>query len=153
MSYLRQRKIFDIFKKSELSVDTDSISVSIKKTVISLKAMDKFIQSLANNSQPMISSVGETTITLIMPELFLSNAKSCFGKSIININKKVGTIFINFPREVNKTPGIVTYISSLFADKNVTIFDLIISYTDFAIIVGEEEAYKMASHLKKVFGG
>ncbi|MDD5417710.1 MAG: hypothetical protein PHW96_02365 [Candidatus Nanoarchaeia archaeon] len=152
MSYLRQRKIFEIFAKSELSVDTDSVIISVNKNINSIKSMDRFIQKIENPSQVIVSSMGEHTLTLIIPELLVETAKSEFGKEVIDIDKNVGTIFIKCPRDVSKTPGVITYVSSLFADKNVTIYEMILSYTDFAIVVNEKHAYKMASYIKKVFG-
>jgi hypothetical protein len=91
-------------------------------------------------------------MTILLHEKFLENAKSVFLNNIQSINTKVGAIFLKCSKEVNTTPGVTAFISSLFADKNLAMYELIATYTDYVIIVDEKEAYKMASYIQKILG-
>lgn len=152
MNYLKQKKIMDILSYSEISVNTDVFWISLKKEENTLKEFNELLNSLNNRSDILVSSMGDTTISILVPEVIAKKTESKFRKEIIKSYDKVGVIFITCTKDVNKVPGIVTYISSIFADKNITIYDMVASYTDFVILVDEKEAYKAAGHLKRMFG-
>jgi hypothetical protein len=146
----KDESILKILKSLELSVDTDIVCVSVSKNITSMKAFKELVSHLSDPTDVLISSVGKTAITILLHEKFLQKAKSIFGKDIQDINIKVGAIFLKCPAEVNITPGITAFISSLFADKNITIYELIVTYTDYVIVVNEKEAYKMASFIQRI---
>lgn len=152
MVYLKQRKILDILRTAEISVDTDVIWVSFKKTENSLHIFESFLSKLENKNEVHISSMGETTVSILIPETLKKKAEEAFGSEIVDLDNRVGAIFIQCSKEVNKVAGVITYVSSMFTDKNVLIYDIIATYSDIAVIVSEEDAYKIAGHIKKVFG-
>lgn len=145
-------KIIKILKESAISAYTDMICISVAKNLNSVEAFKNFIKNLNDPNDAIVSSMGKTTITILLHEKFLEKAKFFFSKEIQDINVKVGIIFMKCPKDVNTTPGITAYISSLFADKNVLIYELISSYTDYVIVINEKDTYMMASHLKKILG-
>lgn len=150
-SIFNSEKIHELLKNSSLEAYTDLVCISIFKNINSIKYFKKIIERLQNKEDIMVSSMGNKTITIILHEKLLNLVKQIFGKEIQDINNKVGAIFIKYPKEVSNTPGITTYISSLFANKNISIYELISNYNDDIIIIGEKETYKMATYLKKIF--
>jgi aspartokinase len=147
-----QEKIISILKECNISAYTDIASISLKKSSILAEKLKNFMLLIDFSNDAIVSSMGKTTITLILPEKLMDNAKNYFSNEIVDLNMKAGAIFMKCPKEVNSTPGVTTFISSMFSDKNVSIYDLIASYTDYVIVINEKETYKMASYIKKVLG-
>jgi len=148
--YLKNSKIIKILKESAFSAHTDIVCISVSKTLNSAKRFKDFVEELEDSNDAIVSSMGKTTITILLHERFLEKAKNFFSKEILDINVKVGAIFMKCPKEVNLTPGVTALISSLFADKNVTLYELISTYTDYVIVINEKDTYKMASYIKSI---
>ncbi|MDD5499937.1 MAG: hypothetical protein PHT91_03645, partial [Candidatus Nanoarchaeia archaeon] len=150
--YLKNGKVIELLKNSALSAHTDIVCISLYKNLDSANKFIEFIKDLKDKNDAIVSSMGKTTITLILHEKFLNQAKNFFSSQIQDINDKSGAIFVKCPKEANSTPGVIAYVSSLFSDENIPIYELISSYTDYVIILDEKHTYKMAAHLKKEFG-
>ncbi|MDD4354057.1 MAG: hypothetical protein PHN56_06405, partial [Candidatus Nanoarchaeia archaeon] len=139
--YSKYGKILELLKSSAFSAHTDIVCITVSKNLNSVEHFRNFVDSLIDSNDAMVSSMGKTTITILFHERFLEQAKNFFGKEILNINIKVGAIYIKCPKEVNNTPGITAFISSLFSDKNIAIIEMIASYTDYTIVVNEKDTY------------
>ncbi|PIU88940.1 hypothetical protein COX58_00325 [archaeon CG_4_10_14_0_2_um_filter_Archaea_38_6] len=145
-------KIIKILKDSAINAYTDVVCLSVAKNINSIALFKKFVSEIENPNDVIINSLGKTTITMLLHEKLLEKAKNVFSKEIRDINVKTGAIFLKCRKEVNTTPGITAYLSSLFADKNVAIYEMISTYTDYVIVINEKETFRMASYIKKSLG-
>ena len=63
-------------------------------------------------------------------------------EDLIVVNKKVGMIEINYPLELEKTPGVFNIISSELAQNNISIIDAVISSNEHIILIHEDDLIK-----------
>lgn len=147
-----KEKILNILKKSEISAYTDVACVSILKTLESVKAFEKLLEELSKSNDAIVSSIGKKTITILLPQEHLNVAKSILNEYLQDIDDKAGVIFLKCSKEVNITPGITAFISQIFNEKKILIYELISTYTDYIIIINEDKTFFMADYLKKYLG-
>lgn len=144
-------KIKTILKDSIISAYTDVVCISLKKNPESNELYDEFIRT-EGVGYAITGSLGKKTITILINEKILDKARKAFKNNVMEVNEKTGAIFLKCPKEVNSTPGVTAYISSLFSEQNVSILEMISTYTDYAIILDEEDTFKMAAVLKEEIG-
>ena len=150
--YLQQKKIFDVFRQSELSVATDMVVATVKRNRESIVQAQRIADYLISKNELYYCSYGRRYLAIVASESDKDLLKRAFGKDIVNISDKVGMIIIQSPYEVNQVPGIIAYIGSIFSSRNVNIIEFFTANDDTLILIDEKDAYKMADVLKKIFG-
>ncbi len=147
-----KNKIIEILKKTGISAYTDVACISMNKNIESLKLFNSFLEKNNSPDDVIISSIGKSTLTFLVPQKSINDIKNFFGNVLLDIEEKSGAIFLKCAKEVNSTPGITAFISHLFFEKKVNIYNLMSTFTDYAIILPEKDTYMMADYLKKTFG-
>ncbi len=148
----KKKKILETLSKTGISAYTDVACISMNKTIEALKLFNSFLDKNSNPDDVIISSVGKSTLTFLVPQKSINLIKGFFGNALLEIEEKSGAIFLKCVKEVNSTPGITAFISHLFLEKKVNIYNLMSTFTDYVIILPEKDTYMMADYLKKTFG-
>lgn len=148
----KKRKMLEILGKTGISAYTDVACISMNKTIESIKLFNSFLEKRSNSDDVIISSVGKSTLTFLVAQKSINEIKNFFGNALLDIEEKSGAIFLKCEKEVNSTPGITAFISHLFLEKKVNIYNIMSTFTDYVIILPEKDTYMMADYLKKTFG-
>ena len=83
---------------------------------------------------------GSQAMTLVFDRKNFDKLKSMFSHSaILEENKKVGMIEIEYPRILKKTPGVFSIIYNELAENNISIIDALISPNEHILVVEEEK--------------
>jgi hypothetical protein len=86
---------------------------------------------------------GSNALTIVIDQKNLEKLKSIFPKELIlEENKNVGLIEINYPRILKKTPGVFSAIYNELAENNISIIDALISSNEHILIVEETKILK-----------
>lgn len=67
----------------------------------------------------------------------------------IEVNRNLVALVLTSPKEIERIPGVVAFISQLLSSHNVNIREFISSYTDTVIVLNQEDALKAFSLLQK----
>ncbi|MEM1538809.1 MAG: ACT domain-containing protein [Candidatus Bathyarchaeia archaeon] len=80
--------------------------------------------------------------------------KNSLGKlnGILQIHKDCVMIVIHSPVELEATPGVVAFLTSLLAEQNINIVEFISCWTDTIIVVEKKDSLKTYEILSKVVG-
>jgi len=91
-----------------------------------------------------------SSITLVMDEAWLEETKGLLGNAVIDSERGLSEIMIRSPREIESTPGVVSFFYSALASKGINIVETLSCYTDTIFLVKDEDlfpAYKVLNDL------
>jgi aspartokinase len=91
---------------------------------------------------------GSQALTIVFDRKNFEKIKTIFPKSVIlEENKKVGMIEIDYPRILKKTPGVFSVIYNELAENNISIIDALISSNEHILVIDEEKLLTAFEHI------
>ena len=128
----REEKVLQVLKRSGIAVyDRKSVIITAKeiaiKSVMKVDLPDKFVYLLDRADLP------ERLSTLIKHE-------NCT------------MIVVNSPEELEATPGVVAFLTTLLAEQNVNIVEFISCWTETIIVVEKKDSLKAYETLTNLVG-
>jgi len=135
--YLK-KKIIEILKKSELEIKNRIAVVIIDKKIYmeNLIEIEKKIRRMADT---FYAIEGTKVFTLILSEKYVDELKSVFEKNILKISKNLAMITIKSPKDLENTPGVISYISSIFSERGINIVETLSCWTDTIYVISEDD--------------
>ncbi|PIU88939.1 hypothetical protein COS64_02105 [archaeon CG06_land_8_20_14_3_00_37_11] len=146
--FLREQKVRKILKTSEIGATTDLILFNIKRNSSSIAAYDNLKVEMIKTSNHIRGAAGERYITILVNETFYDYILNIFRDNIISVQKKVACILLDCSNTDNVS-GIITYITSLLAEKNINMHGFFTSQDDMTLIIDESKAFEYVDELKK----
>ena len=135
---IREEKILDILKRSELEIKNKIVVVIVDKKIYmeKLLEMEKKTRKTADS---FYAIEGTKVFTIILSEKYLDDFKKLFGRNILKTSKNLTMITIKSPTDMENTPGVIAYITSLFSEHGINIVETMSCWTDTIFIVTEQD--------------
>ncbi len=138
------KSVYNLLKQARINTRTKMASILLKRTdevKTKLGRPDKIIDYQSHEIIRVIE--GKEALTLIFDRKNFEKIISTFPKkAILRTHKEVGMLEIDYPLELEKTPGVFNIISSELAQNNISIIDAVISSNEHIIIVEENNLLK-----------
>jgi predicted regulator of amino acid metabolism with ACT domain len=90
-------------------------------------------------ADPFYAIEGTKVFTIILSEKYLDDFKKLFGRNILKTSKNLTMITIKSPTDMENTPGVIAYITSLFSEHGINIVETMSCWTDTIFIVTEQD--------------
>ena len=146
--------IHSVLKQARVAVRTKMSSLLLKRTDFvktKLGRPDKLMDFQGHDVIRVLE--GSQALTIVIDQKNLEKIKSTFPKDLIlEENKKVGMVEINYPRILKKTPGVFSIIYNELAENNISIIDALISSNEHILIIEEEKLLKAFELIQKLCG-
>ena len=144
---IRQEKIIQILKESELEIKNKIIVAIIQKNIIP-EGLLEIEKKIKKQGDTVYAIEGTKTYKLITSEKYLEDVQNKFKNKIINITEDQAMIIMKNPRGVEETTGFVAYIYSLFGEHGVNILETMSCWTDTIFIISEDDIPTVMKFLK-----
>lgn len=140
-------KILKLLKKTELEIKNKIVVVIINKRIYeeNLFAIEKKIRG---NSDAFYAIEGVNVFTIIASEKYLGELNKLFKKNIINISKNLAMVVLKSPESLENTPGVVSYLYSLFGERGINIIETMSCWTDTIFVISEKDIPSVMNFLK-----
>ena len=69
-------------------------------------------------------------------------------KNILKISKNLAMITIKSPKDLENTPGVISYISSIFSERGINIVETLSCWTDTIYVISEDDISTVMNFLK-----
>jgi len=135
---IREKKILDILKRSELEIKNKIVVVIIGKNIYMEKLLE-MEKKTRKTADPFYAIEGTKVFTIILSEKYLDDFKKLFGRNILKTSKNLTMITIKSPTDMENTPGVIAYITSLFSEHGINIVETMSCWTDTIFIVTEQD--------------
>jgi aspartokinase len=132
MKRKREEKVLQILKESNISLQ-DGMNVIISKRPLKVKS--KFIVSLNDKNVYVVDKLEEIS-----------------KDDILSLHKNCGIVVINSPPEIEETPGVVAYLTSILAENNINVIEFISCYTYTILVVDRKDILRTYETLSKIIG-
>lgn len=142
-----EEKILNILKKSELEIKNKIIVAIIDKK----SHMSNFIEmekKIRGTADTFYAIEGTKVFTLIISEKYLEDLKNVFDHNILKISQNLVMITIKSPKELESTPGVLSYIYSIFGEHGINIVETMSCWTDTIFLISEEHIPTVIKFLK-----
>ena len=142
-----EKKILDILKNSELEIKNKIIVTVINRKNYT-NTLNEIEKKTRQNEDSFYAIEGTKVFTIITSEKYLQDLKNLFNKNIKKISKNLVLITLKHPTDMETTPGVVSYLYSIFAEHGINIVETMSCWTDTIFIISEEDIPKIMKHLK-----
>ena len=131
-------KILNILKRSELEIKNKIVVAIIDKKIYmgNLIEIEKKIRKTAD---VFYAIEGTKVFTLILSEKYLEELEKLFGNNILKISKKLAMITIKSPKDLEDTPGVISFVSSIFSEHGINIIETMSCWTDTIFVISEND--------------
>ena len=140
-------KIIEILTNSELEIKNKIVVAIINKNNYIEKLID-IEKKIRGTTDVFYAIEGTKVFTVIISEKYLDDIQSIFNKNIIKITKELAMITIKSSKDMENTPGVVAYISSLFSEHGINIVETMSCWTDTIFVVLEEDIPTVMNFLR-----
>ena len=144
---VREEKILDILKGSELEIKNKIIVVILQKNLNQEKLID-LEKKIKKQGDIIYSIEGTKTYTIITSEKYLKYLQEKLKSSIIKISKNQAMIIMKNPEGIEETTGVTSYLYSRFGEYGVNILETMSCWTDTIMIISEEDIATVMKFLK-----
>jgi len=146
-SKIREEKILEILRQSELEIK-NKIIVAIIKKEINPEEFFKFEKRIKKQGDLFYLIEGTKTYTLISSEKYLEGIKDGFSNKIVKISKDQVMIIMKNPKGIEETTGFTAYLYSRFGEYGVNILETMSCWTDTIFVISENDISKAIKFLK-----
>ena len=144
--------IHSVLKQARVAIRTKMSSLLLKRTDLvktKLGRPDKLMDFQGHDIIRVLE--GSQALTIVIDQKNFEKIKSTFPKDLIlEENKKVGMVEINYPRILKKTPGVFSIIYNELAENDISIIDALISSNEHILIIEEDKLLKAFELIQKL---
>lgn len=144
---VREEKIIDILKQSELEIK-NKIIVAIINKIIPADSITEFEKRIKKNTDTVYIIEGTKTYTIITSEKYLKDIEKRFENKIIKITTDQAMIIMKNPKYIEETTGFTAYLYSRFGEHGVNILETMSCWTDTILVIAEKDIATVMKFLK-----
>ncbi len=142
--FVEEKEISKLLAMSEIEIK-NKIVVFIVHKMISFDYIEKMQTQIKRESGFSYVLEGSDNYTIITQEKF-SKLIEKYSKPI-KINKNMVLINIKSPKEIETIPGVIAYLTSLFAENGVNISEFLSCWTDTIFVIHPKDLNKSINFL------
>ena len=141
-----EQKIKTLLSKSEISIK-NKISVLILGKSIDLDYIIEFQKNVKKENGTTYVLEGTDNYTIITQETYAQKLHNKFESNIIKFHKDLAIINFKSPEEIEKITGVVSYLTSLFAENGVNILEFLSCWRDTFFVIDKKDVNKTIGFL------
>jgi aspartokinase len=142
-----EKTITKLLAKSNLEIKNKVCSVVLADNV-PFSYLVKLIEEINKMDEPGHLIQGSRTFTLITSQSFLEKIEKMFKGNIVSKKKNLVQVVLRSTPELESTPGAISYIYGLFAERGINIIETMSSWTETLIVIDEKDLAKAMEVLK-----
>ncbi len=131
-------QVLSILRQSKVEVKNKIIVLVLEKNIHMPNLIE--IEKNAKKQNEIFHIIeGVSAITVITSEDLIGSLKSAFKNKIVKENKNLAEITLKSPKDIETTPGLISYLYSLLGENNINIFETMSCWTDTIFVVEEKD--------------
>jgi hypothetical protein len=143
----QEKKITKLLSDSEIEIKNKIIVLILKKS-IDFNSIEKIQNQIKKESGSFYILEGSDNYTIITQEKYILLLEKNTKNEIIKLNKNMILINIKSSKEIETIPGVISFLTSLFAENGVNIYEFLSCWTDTIFIIDSKDLNKSINFLK-----
>jgi len=145
--FSQEKNISKLLSDSEIEIKNKIIVFILEKSV-NFDTIENIQSQIKKESGFSYILEGSDNYTIITQEKYAQIIEKSMKNKIIKINKQMVLINIKSPKEIETIPGVVSYLTSLFAENGVNLYEFLSCWTDTIFIIDSKDLNKSINFLK-----
>jgi len=142
-----EKQIKAIFAESEVAV-RNKIAVLILEKNLNFDVVDSIQKTIRKESGLFYILEGTDNYTIITQEKYSKLIENKFKNKLIKSHKAMALIDIKSSEKIEETPGVMAYITTLFAENGVNILEFLSCWKETLFIIDSKDVNKALNFLK-----
>jgi len=142
-----ENKIIKILKDSKLEVKNKIVVILVEKDIYYGHIIELH-KEIKKKSELFHIIEGSNTITVISSHEFLDVIKKLFKNKILNVSENLAEVTLKSSENMENTPGVIAYLSTLLAENGINIIETMSTWTDTLFVIAEEDIAKVMEILR-----
>ena len=138
-----EKKIKELLHNSEIEIKNKIVVFIVKKSI-----NQELFQKIQSEAGLFSVLEGSTSYTVITQEKNASQLEKKLKGFIIKSTKDLALINIKSGKDIENIPGIIAYLTSLFAENGVNILEFLSSWTDTLFVIDKKDVNKVLEILE-----
>ncbi|MFH1642008.1 MAG: ACT domain-containing protein [Nanoarchaeota archaeon] len=140
-------KIMEILKQSKLGLKNKIVVVVIEKDIY-FNHLLELQKDIKDKAEVFHVIEGSSTITLITADEFKGHIEKLFKTKVLKITSNLAEVTLKSPNDLEKTTGVIAYLTSLLAENGINIIETMSTWTDTLFVINEEDIGRVMEVLK-----
>ena len=140
-------KILDILRQSKLEVKNKIVVVLVEKDVY-YGHLIELQKEVKKRSELFHIIEGSNTMTVITSCEFLDEIKKLLKNKIMKITENLAEVTLKSSEDMEDTPGVVAYLTTLLAENGINIIETMSTWTDTLFVIAEKDIAKVMEVLR-----
>jgi len=141
-----EKDIVKLLEKSDIEIK-NKICIFILEKQINLDHIDEIQKNIRKHSGVFYILEGSDNYTIIIQQKYSNLIEKKFRQKINIKNQDLVMINIKSPKEIETTQGVISYLTSLFSQNGVNIYEFLSCWTDTIFIISSKDLNKTISFL------
>jgi len=143
----QEKEIIKLLSNSEIEIKNKIVVFIVKKS-INFEVMENIQTQIRKDSGLSYVLEGSDNYTIITQEKYIPQTEKILKNIIIKENKNMVLINIKSPKEIETISGVVSYLTSLFKENGVNIYEFLSCWTDTIFIIDSKDLNKSINFLR-----
>lgn len=143
-----EEEIRSILKKSRLEIKNKVGVFILRKGPGLWGGLEGIEREIRRKAEFFHAVEGSSAVTFIAPQEYAGMISKKVGASLIKQTVDVVELVIRSPKEMETTPGVIAYLSSILAESGVNIIEMMSCWTDTIFIIEEKDIPLVLEKLK-----
>ena len=142
-----ENKIIKILADSKLEVKNKIVVVLVEKDIYYGHIIELH-KEIKKKSELFHIIEGSNTITIVTSHEFLAIVKKLFKNKIIKVTENLAEVTLKSSEDLEETPGVIAYLSTLLAENGINIIETMSTWTDTLFVISEKDIAKVMGLLR-----
>jgi len=142
-----ENKIIKILADSKLEVKNKIVVVLVEKDIYYGHIIE-LQKEIKKRSELFHIIEGSNTITIVTSHEFLVNVKKLFKNKIIKVTENLAEVTLKSSEDLEETPGVIAYLSTLLAENGINIIETMSTWTDTLFVIADKDIAKVMGLLR-----
>jgi len=142
-----EKEIITLLKKSEIEIKNKIVVFVVEKSIYLDNLLD-LEKKIKKKTDLFYAIEGTSAFTLITSEKYYDDCISFFKNKIINESRDLVMIIIKSSKDIEVTPGVMSYLFSLFSENEVNVSETLSCWTDTIFVINQNDVEKTIGFLK-----
>ncbi len=144
--FLEENEIKNLLTNSEIELKNKIVVITFEKTS-SIELIEQMNKKVKKNNDIFYFIEGSSTNTIITNEKYQEFLENSLKNKVIQKESKMVLLTIKSSKEIEEIPGVVAYLTTLFADNGVNIAEFISCWRDTLFIIKSEDVGRTMNFL------
>lgn len=143
---ISERKIKDLLEESELEIKNKIVVVILEKN-LNFDYIQELQKEIKTEMGVFYLLEGSSNYTLITQEKYSKIIENKLKQKIVKKNQNLALIRFKSKKEIEETKGVISYLTSLFAENGVNIVEFLSCWTDTLFVINSQDVNKTIEFL------